>query len=96
MLNVKSQYINLTSESLKIADVAERKYSPETRTIYLSGKLRRLFEERAKGITILKGESEMRTPIINLKRIFKFLLYGLGFGGVVTGVVFLFDKRDGE
>jgi len=46
MLNEKSQYINLTSRSTTIADNAERKYFPETRTVYLSGKLRRLFEDR--------------------------------------------------
>ena len=96
MLNEKSQYINLTSGSTTIADNAERKYIPETRTVYLSGKLRRLFEDRTKGIPILESGGQQRTPILDLKRLLKILLYGLGFGLVVTGGVFLFDKRDGE
>lgn len=96
MLNAKSQYINLTSGSTTIADNAERKYIPETRTVYLSGKLRRLFEDRTKGIPILESGGQQRTPILDLKRLLKILLYGLGFGLVVTGGVFLFDKRDGE
>jgi len=96
MLNGKSQYINLTSGSTTIADNAERKYIPEIRTVYLSGKLRRLFENRTKGIPILESGGQQRTPILDLKRLLKILLYGLGFGLVVTGVVFLFDKRDGE
>ncbi len=96
MLNAKSRYINLTSGSTTIADNAERKYIPETRTVYLSGKLRRLFEDRTKGIPILESGGQQRTPILDLKRLLKILLYGLGFGLVVTGGVFLFDKRDGE
>jgi len=96
MLNEKSQYINLTSRSTTIADNAERKYFPETRTVYLSGKLRRLFEDRTKGIPILESGGLQRTPILDLKRLLKILLYGLSFGLVVTGGVFLFDKRDGE
>jgi len=96
MLNAKSQYINLTSGSTTIADNAERKYIPETRTVYLSGKLRRLFEDRTKGIPILESGGQQRTPILDLKRLLKILLYGLGFGLVVTGGVFLFEKRDGE
>ena len=93
MLNAKSQYINLTSGSTTIADNAERKYIPETRTVYLSGKLRRLFDDRTKGISILESGGQQRTPILDLKRLLKILLYGLGFGLVVTGGVFLFDKR---
>ena len=96
MLNGKSQYINLASGSTSFADNAERKYFPETRTVYLSGKLRRLFEDRTKGIPILETGGQKRTPILDLKRLLKFLLYGLGIGLVVTGGVFLFDKRDGE
>ncbi len=96
MLNAKSRYINLTSGSTTIADNAERKYIPETRTVYLSGKLRRLFEDRTKGIPILESGGQQRTPILDLKRLLKILLYGLGFGLIVTGGVFLFDKRDGE
>ena len=96
MSNGKSQYINLTSGSAMIADIAEKKYIPEIRTVYLSGKLRRLFEERTKGIPILKSGGQKRTPILDLKRLLKFLLYGLGIGLVVSGGVFLFDKREGE
>jgi hypothetical protein len=96
MLNEKSQYINLTSGSTAIADNAERKYIPEIRTVYMSGKLRRLFEDRSKGIPILESGGQQRTPILDLKRLLKILLYGLGFGLVVTGGVFLFDKREGE
>ncbi len=96
MLNEKSQYINLTSGSTAITDNAERKYIPETRTVYLSGKLRRLFEDRTKGIPILESGGQQRTPILDLKRFLKYLLYGLGIGLVVTGGVFLLDKRDGE
>lgn len=96
MLNGKSQYINLTSGSTKIADNAERKYIPEIRTVYLSGKLRKLFEDRIKGIPILESGGQQRTPILNLKQFLKFLLYVLGIGLVVTGGVFLFDMREGE
>ena len=96
MLNGKSQYINLTSGYTMIADNAERKYFPETRTVYLSGKLRRLFEDRTKGIPILEMGGRQRTPILDLKRLLKILLYGLGFGLIVTGGVFLQDKNDGE
>lgn len=96
MLNMKSQYINLDSDPSGIADIAERKYFPETRTIHLSGKLRRLFTGRTKGIPVMKSGHEGRTPIFDLKRIFKILLHGLGFGAVVTGVVILFDRRHGE
>lgn len=96
MLKEKGQYINLVSESNKIADIAEKKYIPETRTVYLSGNLRKLFKDRTKGITILKSEHGEPTPLIDLKRLFKYLLAGLGFGAVVTGVFFMFDKRTGE
>ena len=96
MLNEKSQYINLTSGSTAITDNTERKYIPETRTVYLSGKLRRLFEDRTKGIPIHESGGQQRTPILDLKRLLKILLYGLGFGLVVTGGGFLFDKREGE
>lgn len=95
-MNEKSQYINLASTSAEIADNAERKYFPEVRTVYLSSKLRRLIEDRTKSVPILESGREKRTPILNLKRLLKFLLYGLGVGIVVTGVFFLFDKRDGE
>ena len=96
MLNGKRQYINLASGTTSFADNTERKYFPETRTVYLSGKLRRLFEDRTKGIPILESGGQQRTPILDLKRILKILLYGLGFGLFVTGGVFLFDKRGGE
>jgi hypothetical protein len=96
MLNMKSQYVNLGSGPNKIADNSERKYVPEIRTVYLSGRPRRLFEENPQGIPILESGREGRTPILDHKRILNFLLYGLGFGLVVTGAVFLFDKRRGE
>jgi hypothetical protein len=96
MLNDKGQYINLASGSTMVADIAERKYIPEVRTVYLSGKLRRLFEDRTKGVPILESGREKRTPILDLKRLLRFLLSVLGVGLVVTGVVFLFEKRDGE
>ena len=96
MLNMKSQYINLDPDPIRNADAAERKYFPETRKVHLSGKLRKLFRDRANGITIMKSDRASRTPIFDLKRIFRLLLYGLGFGVVLTGVVFLIDKRDGE
>ncbi len=96
MLNDKGQYINLSSGSTMIADIAERTYIPEVRTVYLSGKLRRLFEDRTKGVPILKSGREKRTPILGLKRFLRFLLSFFGVGLVVTGVVFLFEKRDGE
>ena len=93
MFNGKGQYINLTSGSATIADNPERKYIPETRTVYLSGKLRRLFEDRIKGIPILESGRQTRTPLLNLKRLLKILLYGLGFGLIVSGGIFLFEKR---
>lgn len=96
MLNGKSQYINLASGSTSFADNTERKYFPETRTVYLSGKLRRLFEDRTKGIPILERGGQQRTPILDLQRLLKSMLYGLGIGLVVTGGVFLFDKKEGE
>lgn len=96
MLNTKSQYINLGAGLNNFADNAERRYTLETRTVYLSGKRRRLFEDSPQGIPILDSGRAQRTPILDLKRILKFLFYGLGLGLVVTGVVFLFDKRDGE
>ena len=93
MFNGKGQYINLTSGSAVIADIAERKYIPETRTVYLSGKLRRLFEDRVKGIPILESGGQKRTPLLDLKRLLKILMYGLGFGLIVGGGIFLFEKR---
>ena len=96
MLNDKGQYINLASGSTMVADIAERKYIPEVRTVYLSGKLRRLFEDRTKGVPILESGREKRTPILDLRRLLRILLSVLGVGLVVTGVFFLFEKRDGE
>jgi hypothetical protein len=96
MINDKGQYINLASGPTMVADNVEKKYIPEVRTVYLSGKLRRLFEDRTKGIPILESGREKRTPILGLKRLLRFLLSVLGVGLVVTGVVFLFEKRDGE
>ncbi len=96
MLNEKSQYINLASETTMIADDAERKYIPEVRTVYLAGKLRRLLEGRTKGVPILESGRDKRTPILDIKRLLRFLLFALGVGMVVTGVVILFEKRHGE
>jgi hypothetical protein len=96
MLRSTSQYIDLTSGSNKIADNAERKYSPEFRTAYLSGKCRRLIEDRERGIPILECGREGRAPILDIRRILKVLLYGLGFTLIVTGVVFMFGNREGK
>lgn len=95
MSKAKSQYINLVSGSNRIADNAERKYTPETRPVHLSGKPRRLFEDKLKGIPVLESGCKKRTPILDLKRFLKYLLSGLGVGLIVTGVVVLFDKREG-
>jgi len=92
----KSQYINLASGPNRITGNAERKYTPETRTVYLSGKARRLFEDSMKGVPILESGCRKRTPILDFKRFLKFLLYGLGLGLVVTGVGVLFEMKEGE
>ncbi len=96
MLNDKGQYINIASGSTMVADIAERKYIPEVRTVYLSGKLRKLIEDRTKGVPILESGRDKRTPLLDLRRLLRILLSVLGVGLVVTGVFFLFDKRDGE
>ncbi len=94
MLNKKSQYIDLAVRPDRITDSAEKKYTPETRTVYLSGKRLRLFRNRTRGITLQKGDQ--RSPILGIPRFLKILFYGLSFGLVVSGVIMIIGKREGE
>lgn len=95
MLN-NDQYINLTDRPGRIKDSLVRKYFPETRTVYLSGKVRNWIRNRPRGIILQKCDRQERTLMLDLKRIPKTILYGLSSILALTGLVIMIGKRKGE
>lgn len=96
MATKTSQYIELQIGGQMAADIAEKKYKPETRTVQLSGKGRRRIMDRRGGIPILESGRQQRTPILDLKNLLKGLLYGLSSVLALTGLVIIIGKNRGE
>jgi len=96
MSKAKSQYINLASGSNRMADNAERKYTPETRTVHLSGKRWAWAWKRPTGITIEKGHQKKRVPILDLTRIVQALFYAVSLVLGMIGVILMIEKQRGE
>jgi len=95
MLN-KDQYINLTDRPVRKNDSPERKYFPETRTVYLSRKVRNWIRNRPRGIILQKGDRQERALMLDLKRIPNTILYGLSSILALTGLVIMIGKSKGE
>lgn len=91
-----SQYIGLQQGENTAADIAEREYKPETRTVHLSGRCRRLINLRRDGIPILESGREQLTPLLDLKTLRKGLLYGLSSLLAVVGLILMIGKNKGE
>jgi hypothetical protein len=96
-MNTKTgQYIELQPGEQAAADIAEKKYKPETRTVHLSGKGRKRLMDLRRGIPILESGREQLTPVLDLKRLLKGLLYGLSSVLALTGLVIMIGKNKGE
>ncbi len=96
MATKTSQYIELQTGEQMAADIAERKYKPEIRTVQLSGKGRRRIMDCREGIPILESGCQQPTPIVGLKHLLKGLLYGLSSVLALTGLVIIIGKNKGE
>ena len=96
MVSKTSQYIELQPGEQMAADIAEKKYKPETRTVHLSRKGRRRLMDLRSGIPIFESGRQQRTTILNLKRLLKGLLYGLSSVLALTGLVIMIGKNKGD
>ena len=96
MVTKTSRYLELQPREQVAADIAEKKYKPETRTVYLSGKGRRRIVERRGGIPILESGRQQRSSILDLKRFLKGLLYGLSSVLALAGLFIMIGKNKGE
>ena len=96
MTTKTSRYIELQTGEHNAADIAEKKYKPEIRTVHLSGRGRRWIMDRRGGIPILESGCQQRTPILDLKQLLKGLLYGLSSVLALTGLVIIIGKNRGE